>query len=74
LPGKDHDAERRCPREREVPGSMIGPLPMGADRFATVSSGRSFAQVAGAILRKQARGQNPDEDAVARGRRSCYAS
>jgi hypothetical protein len=57
LPGKDHDAERRCPREREVPGSMIGPLPMGADRFATVSSGRSFAQVAGAILRNRPGGR-----------------
>jgi ribosomal protein S18 acetylase RimI-like enzyme len=33
-----------------------------------VSSGRSFAQVAGAILRKQAQGQNPDKDAVAHAR------
>jgi hypothetical protein len=29
-----------------------------------VSSGKSFAQVAGAILRKQAQGQNPDKDEV----------
>jgi hypothetical protein len=36
--------------------------PSGSQRSPAVSSGRSFAQVAGAILRKQARGQNPDKD------------
>jgi hypothetical protein len=38
--------------------------PSGSQRSPTVSSSRSFAQVAGAILRKQARGQNPDKDAL----------
>ena len=42
----------------------VGQHPIGSELFVTVSSGRSFAQVAGAILRKQARGQNPDKDAV----------
>ena len=36
--------------------------PSGSQRSPAVSSGRSLAQVAGAILRKQARGQNPDKD------------
>jgi hypothetical protein len=31
--------------------STFGPHPIGSKRFAAVSSGRSFAQVAGAILR-----------------------
>jgi hypothetical protein len=39
--------------------------PSGSQRSPLVSSGRSFAQVAGAILRKQAQGQNPDKDEVA---------
>jgi hypothetical protein len=47
--------------------STFGPHPIGAERFVTVSSGKSFAQVAGTILRKQARGQNPDKDVVAPG-------
>src|SRR5215211_6501083 len=38
--------------------------PSGSQRSPAVSSGRSFAQVAGAILRKKARGQNPDKDEV----------
>jgi len=38
--------------------------PSGSQRSPGVSSGRSFAQVAGAILRKQAPGQNPDKDEV----------
>ena len=38
--------------------------PSGSQRSPAVPSGRSFAQVAGAILRKQARGQNPDKDEV----------
>jgi hypothetical protein len=36
--------------------------PSGSQRSPAVSSGTSFAQVAGAILRKQAQGQNPDKD------------
>jgi hypothetical protein len=44
--------------------STFGPHAIGAERLPTVSSGRSFAQVAGATLRKQARGQNPDKDEV----------
>src|SRR5215211_240363 len=42
--------------------STFGPHAIGTQRFITVSSGRSFAQVAGAILRKRARAQNPDKD------------
>jgi hypothetical protein len=38
--------------------------PSGSQRSPAVSSGGSFAQVAGAILREQARGQNPDKDEV----------
>src|SRR4029453_9802764 len=41
---------------------MFGPHPIGAERFATVSSGTSFAQVAGAILHEPVRVQNPDKD------------
>jgi hypothetical protein len=48
-----------------VAWSTFGPHAIGAERFATVSSGRPFAQVAGPILRKQAQGQNPDKDEVA---------
>ena len=44
--------------------STFGPHTIGAERFAAVSSGKSFAQVAGAILRKQVPGQNPDKDEV----------
>jgi len=44
--------------------STFGPHPIGTERFPTVSSGTLFAQVAGAILQKQARGQNPDKDEV----------
>jgi hypothetical protein len=54
--------------------STFGPHAIGSERFATVSSGASFAQVAGAILRKRVRVQIPDKDAVARARRSCHAS
>jgi hypothetical protein len=46
--------------------STFGPHAIGAERFATVSSGTSFAQVVGAILHKQARVQNPDKDEVPR--------
>jgi hypothetical protein len=42
--------------------------PSGSQRSPAVSSGRSFAQVAGAILQKQARGQNPDKTPMACGR------
>jgi hypothetical protein len=38
--------------------------PSVSQRSPAVSSSRSFAQVAGAILRKQARGRNPDKDEV----------
>jgi hypothetical protein len=50
--------------------STFGPHSIGTQRLATVSSGTSFAQVAGAILGKQARMQNPDKDEVP-GSRSC---
>jgi len=40
----------------------VGPRPIGAERFATVSSGASFAQVAEAILGKHARVENHDKD------------
>ena len=43
------------------PGSAEGNL---LARFLTVSSGTTFAQVAEAILGKQARGQNSDKDEV----------
>jgi hypothetical protein len=42
--------------------STFGPQPLGAERFATVARGTSFAQVTGAILGKQARVQNPDKE------------
>jgi hypothetical protein len=45
-------------------GARPGPHPIGTQRFATVSSGTAFAQVAGAILRKQARVQISDKDEV----------
>jgi hypothetical protein len=67
LPGKVHDAERRCPRERSVPSPRLVHTPSepsGSQRSPAVSSSRSFAQVAGAILQKQDRGQNPDKDEV----------
>ena len=51
-----------------VAWSTFGPQPIGTERFATVSSGASFAQVAGAILQKQARVQNPDKTPMAGGR------
>jgi hypothetical protein len=38
LPGKVRDAARRCPRERRA-WSTFGPHAIGAERFATVSSG-----------------------------------
>jgi hypothetical protein len=58
---------RRCPRERGGPGPRLVHTPSepsGSQWSPAVSSGRSFAQVAGAILRKQARGQNPDKDVL----------
>ena len=57
------DSPRRAPA-----WSTFGPHPIGTERFATVSSGTSFAQVAGAILGKQARVENPDKTAMAGGR------
>jgi hypothetical protein len=41
-----------------------GPYAIGAERSVAVSSGTSFAQVVGAILKKQARVQNPAKDEV----------
>jgi hypothetical protein len=64
VPGKGREAERLCPRAGWRGRSTFGPHPTGTQRFATVFSGRSFAQVAGAILRKQVPGQNPDKDEV----------
>jgi len=63
LPAKVRHAERRCPASGRV-WSTFGPHAIGSERFAMVSSGRSFAQVAGVILRNQARGQNPDKDVL----------
>ena len=40
----------------------FGPHAIAAERFARVSSGTSFAQVVGAILRKHALVQDPDKD------------
>jgi hypothetical protein len=42
--------------------SSFGPHAIGTERFATVSSGTSFAQVAGAILGEQAWVEIPDKD------------
>ena len=47
----------RAGRLMIVAWSTFGPHPIGAERFATVSSGRSFAQVAGAILRNRPAGR-----------------
>jgi len=43
---------------------MFGPHATGAERFVAVSNGPSLAQVAGAILGKQARVEIPDKDEV----------
>jgi hypothetical protein len=53
-----------CPQRRRLGPRLVHTPsePSGSQRSPAVSSGRSFAQVAGAILRKQARGQNPDKD------------
>jgi hypothetical protein len=45
------------------PWSTFGPHAIGAERFVAVSSGGSFAQVAGPILGKWSPGLNPDKDA-----------
>jgi hypothetical protein len=39
LPAKVRQAERRCPREREGPWSMVGSHPMATDRYKAVTSG-----------------------------------
>jgi hypothetical protein len=65
LPAKVRDAVRRCPPRAGRAWSTFGLHVIGTERFATVSSGTSFAQVAGAILGKRARVQNPDKDEVA---------
>jgi hypothetical protein len=46
--------------------STFGPHAIGAERFTTVSSGTSFAQVAGAIQEKQTHVQISDKDALLR--------
>src|SRR5829696_9219734 len=61
----------RVPHQSEPIGLSFGPRlvhPIGTKRFATVSSSTSLAQVAGVILHKQARVQNPDKTAMAGGR------
>jgi hypothetical protein len=65
LSGKSANAERRCPRAGHA-WSTFGPHAIGAERFVAVSSGTSFAQVAGAILGKQGCVPNPDKDEVLR--------
>jgi hypothetical protein len=47
-----------------VAWSTFGPHAIGTEWFTTVSSGASFAEVAGAILREQAPVENPDKDEV----------
>jgi hypothetical protein len=56
--------EAQCPQG----WSTFGPHAIGAERCVTVSSGTSLAQVASAILAKQARVQNPDKTPMAGGR------
>jgi hypothetical protein len=55
------------PSQRDPPRawSTFGPHTIGAQRFIAVSSGASFAQVAGTILGKQAWVENPDKDEAA---------
>jgi hypothetical protein len=56
---------------------MFGPHAIGTERFVTVSSGPSFAQVAEAILAKRARVENPDKDEIpgpAPGAPACHRS
>jgi hypothetical protein len=43
---------------------QLGPHARGAERFAAVCNGASFAHVAGVILHKQAQVQNPEKDEV----------
>jgi hypothetical protein len=75
LVGEDRAAERRPRPDKTEPPlpprqawSTFGPHPIGAERFATVSSSASFAQVAEAILGKHARVENPDKTPMAGGR------
>jgi hypothetical protein len=44
--------------------SAFGPHAIGPERFATVSSGTSLAQVAGTILGKQTEVENPEKHEV----------
>jgi hypothetical protein len=67
FPSTRSAMRRRCPHAGGVPGPRLvhtPSVPSGPQRSPAVSSGRLFAQVADAILRKQARGQNPDKDEV----------
>jgi hypothetical protein len=60
------------PRARRA-WPTFGPHAIGTERFSAVTKGMSFVQVAGAVLRKQARVQNPDEDELrAVRRRRCF--
>jgi hypothetical protein len=65
LPGKSAGRTVAAPASGRA-WSTFGPHAIGAERFVAVSSGTSFAQVAGAILGKRARGQNPDKDEAPR--------
>ena len=49
---------------RRAAWSTFGPHAIGAERFVAVSSGASFAQVAGAILQKRIRVEIPDKDEI----------
>ena len=62
---KVRDAERRCPRERGVPGPTFGPHAIGAERFTTAFIDTSSAQLGAVIQGKQARVENPDKDEAA---------
>jgi hypothetical protein len=68
LPCQARPAMRRAAGSASgVPGPRLVHTPSessGSQRSPAVSGGRSFAQVAGAILRKQAQEQNPDKDEV----------
>ena len=60
-----HPIRGRWPRSRRSsPTRGAGPRAIGTERFTAVSSGASFTQVAGAILQKQGRVQNPDRDVL----------
>jgi hypothetical protein len=55
-------------------GPRLVHMPPEPSGFATVCNGASFVQVAGGVLWKQARVQNPDKDAVLVDRSGTFAS